>query len=227
MRSRGLKRVVVFVAVATAIVGIGALAASSAPTDTGWALKGSWTDTCSCKLSCPCLFGSGPTESVCEGSSLLEIEEGHYEGVEIDGLSAMVSYNAGKWARIYVADNASAEQVDAIAAVVPLAVPFLGMGAIESVEVGSISVERTESMVKFAGPESSVELEIVTGANGEPVQIANLPLKGLPFPEFHDHTQYRSVISKHQSDGHQFEWSGRNGFVSKVDRAGEIPSGDS
>jgi hypothetical protein len=143
-----------------------------------------------------------------------------------DGLRADGG-RVGKWARIYVADTATPEQTDAVASVIPLAVPFLGMGPVETVEVVPISVERTETMVKYAAPESAVELEIVMGANGKPVQIANLPVKGLPFPEFHDHTQYKSVRSKHHSEAHQFEWSGRNGFVSKVDRAGDVPSGDS
>ncbi|MCP4205234.1 MAG: hypothetical protein GY769_25265 [bacterium] len=136
-------------------------------------------------------------------------------------------YRVGKWGRIYVADTATPEQVDAVASVIPLAVPFLGMGPIETVEVMPIAVERTETMLKFAAPESTVELEIVMGENGEPIKIANLPVKGLPFPEFHDHTQYKSVISKHNSEAHQFEWSGRNGFASKVDRAGDLPGGDS
>ncbi len=227
MRSWGIKPVVVVAGLATVVVGMGAFAARSATTESEWALKGSWSDTCSCKVACPCFFGSGPTEAFCEGTSLLEIEEGHYGGVEIDGLTAMVTMRIGKWARIYVADTATPEQAEAVASVIPLALPFLGMGAIETVEVVPLSVERTETMLKYAAPESTVELEIVMGANGEPIRIANLPMKGLPFPEVHDHTQYRSVRSKHDSEAHHFEWSGRNGFVSKVDRAGDLPSGDS
>jgi hypothetical protein len=192
MRLWGLKPVVVVAGLATVVVGIGAFAARSAMTESAWALKGSWSDTCSCKVSCPCFFGSEPTEAFCEGSSLFEIEEGHYGGVEIDGLTAVVTYRAGKWTRIYVADTATPEQADAVASVIPLAVPFLGMGPIETVEVVPVSVERTETMLKYAVPESKVELEIVMGANGEPIRIANLPMKGLPFPEVHDHTQYRS-----------------------------------
>ncbi len=224
MRSWGPKSVVVVAGLATVVVGMGAFAVGGATTESEWALKGIWSDTCSCKISCPCLFGSGPTEAFCEGSSLLEVEEGHYGGIEIDGLTAMVTYRVGAGARIYVADTSTSKQADAIASVIPLAVPFLGMGPIETVEVVPLSVERTETMLKYAAPESTVELEIVMGANGEPIRIANLPVKGLPFPESHDHTQYRSVLSKHDSESHDFEWSGRNGFVSKVDRAGDLPS---
>lgn len=220
MRSWSLKLIVAAAGLAAVVVGMGAFAAPSATMEGEWALKGSWSDTCSCKIACPCMLGSGPTEGFCEGSSLLEIDEGHYGGVAIDGLAAMVTYRVGEWARIYVADTATPEQADAVAAVIPLAVPFMGMGRIETVEVVPISVERTETMLKYAAHESAVEIEIVMGANDEPIRIANLPVKGLPFPEVHDHTQYRSVVSKHDSEAHHFEWSGRNGFVSKVDRAG-------
>lgn len=227
MRLWSLKSVVIVAGLATVVVGMGALAAGSATTESEWALKGSWSDTCSCKVSCPCFFGSEPTEGFCEGSSLFEVEEGHYGGVEFGGLTAIVSYRAGKWARIYVVDSATDEQADAFASAIPLAVPFLGMGPIESVEIVPISVERTGTMLKYAAPESTVELEIVMGENGEPIKLENLPMKGLPFPEVHDHTQYKSVLSKHDSEAHNFEWSGRSAFVSKLDRSGDIASGDS
>jgi hypothetical protein len=227
MRSRDLKQIVVVAALATLVVGMGVLTARSASTDSGWALAGTWSDTCSCKVSCPCMFGSDPTEGFCEGTSLVEIDKGHYGDVDFDGVTAMVSYSAGQWSRIYISDSATDEQVDAVASVLPLAVPFFGMGPIEVVEAVPITVERTATMVKYAAPESSVEIEVVVGANGKPIKIENFPLKGLPFPEAHDHTQYKSVLSKHDSDAHHFEWSGRSGFVSQVDRTGELPSSDS
>lgn len=78
MRSWHLERVAVAAGLATLlIVAMGALAAGSAAAESGWALKGTWSDTCSCEVACPCFFGSGATEGHCEGTSLLEIEEGH------------------------------------------------------------------------------------------------------------------------------------------------------
>lgn len=223
MRSWHLKSVGVLAGLTIVVFGIAAFATGSTSTESRWVLKGQWSDTCSCKVPCPCMFGSGPTEKFCEGSSLIEVDEGHYGGVDIGGVKAIVTYRAGKWERIYVADTATPEQADAVVAVIPLAVPFMGKGEVETVEVVPISVERTETMIKYASPESSVHTEVVMGENGKPIGIENLPLKGLPFPEFHDHTQFKSVLSKHDSDEHNFEWSGRNGFTTKLDRAGEIP----
>lgn len=219
MKSRVHKPSVV-AGLATLVVAMGAFVVRGASEEAGWALKGAWSDTCSCEVACPCFFGSEPTEHFCEGTSLFEIEKGHYGDVEIDGLTAMVTMRAGKWTRIYVANTATPEQVEAVASVIPLAVPFLAMGTIEAVQAVPISVERTETTLRYGTPESTVEIEIVKGANGAPIHITNMPTKGLPFPEIHDHTQYRSVLSKHDSEAHSFEWSGRNAFVSKIDRAG-------
>ena len=143
--------------------------------------------------------------------------------LEIDGLAAIVSMRMGEWARIYIADTASPEQADAFGSLIPLALPFLGMGVIETVEVVPLSIERTETMLKYASHESAVQIDIVMGANGEPIRIANLPMKGSHFPEVHGHTQYRAAYSKHRSEGHQFEWEGRNGFTSTIDLAGDLP----
>ena len=225
MRRKDLMSVVV--GVAAMAIGLGAFAVSSATTGSGWALKGTWSDTCSCKVSCPCFFGSGPTEGFCEGSSLIEIEQGHYGGVELDGVAVVVSYRSGKWGKFYVADTATPEQADAVAALVPLAIPFLGRGPIESVETVPVSVERTETMVKYSSPESAAEIHVVMGANGKPVSLENLPVKGLPFPEASEHIQYKAVLSKHHSQDHQFEWEGRNGFVSRLDLEGGQPQAGS
>ena len=197
MRSWGLKPIIVFAGLAIAAVGVVAFAVASETTDSQWVLKAQWSDSCSCKAPCPCMFGSGSTEEFCEGSSLLEVSEGHYGGVDLAGVTAMVTYRVGKYERIYVADTATPEQAEAMIAVIPLAVPFMGMGEVEVAEVAPVSFERTETMIKYSSPESSVHTEIVIGENGEPLSIENLPLKGLPFPEFHDHVQFKAVVSKH------------------------------
>ena len=74
--------------------------------------------------------------------------------------------------------------------------------------------------MKYSVPETVVELALVESAGGQPIKLLNLPAKGTPFPELHDHTQYKSIRLEHDSDDHDFSWSGRNGFVSKVDLSG-------
>lgn len=209
------KRILLLVALA--MITVGCSNATGGEVEPDWALKGTWSDACCCKVSCPCLFGSKPTEGYCEGASLLEIESGHYGEVALDGTAAVAAYRVRGWTRIVVSDAATEEQAKALAAVLPKAFPFLGMGALDEVGRAPLTVERTANSVKYSVPETSVEIALVESANGEPITLQNVPAKGTPFPQAHDHTQYKSQLLKHQSKDQSFEWSGRNGFVSQFD----------
>jgi hypothetical protein len=70
----------------------------------------------------------------------------------------------------------------------------------------------TEKRVRFSGPESSVDMEVLSGFGGKPVKVMNLPN-----PAYQDYTQYKSVSHKHSSDKTTFSYSGTNGFTSIMD----------
>lgn len=195
-------------------------ATGSSAAESLWAIQGSWTDSCCCKVSCPCFFGTKPTEGYCQGASLIEIEHGHHGDVKLDGTSLVVAYHVGQWTRIYVGEGATEEQARAVAAVLPKALPFLGKGPIESVETVPLIVERSGDRVKYSVAATTVELALVEGADGQPIRLENLPAKGAPFPKLRDHTQYKSIHLDHDSGDHKFSWSGRNGFSSKLDLSG-------
>ena len=61
------------------------------------------------------------------------------------------------------------------------------------------------------------------GKNGKPIKIANLPAHGFPVPPLLDHTQYRSVILKHEAEDEQFEYSGTNGFTARIEAVAPAP----
>jgi len=73
-------------------------------------------------------------------------------------------------------------------------------------------MDSTEKRVRFSGPESSVEMEVLSGFGGKPVKVMNLPSAA-----FQDYTQYKSVSHKHASDKTTFSYSGTNGFTSTMD----------
>src|SRR5215208_789270 len=54
----------------------------------GWSLKGSYTETCSCELMCPCnlTFDHGATYDYCRVTLVFNIREGDVEGTDIGGL---------------------------------------------------------------------------------------------------------------------------------------------
>ena len=185
-----------------------------------WTLVGRWTDSCCCKVPCPCFFGSKPTEGYCEGASLLEVERGRFGDVRLDGLSAIVAYRVGGWSKAYVQEGAEPAQVSALAQLLPEALPFLAKGTPPVAVAAPLQVSRGAGTITYSAPEAAVELTIVESKSGEPIRLTNLPAKGTPFPEFHDHVQYRSARMAYSGAEGPFEYAGRNGFDSSVDVAG-------
>ena len=84
-------------------------------------LEGRLLEVCTCKAICPCWVGEDPDGGHCEGLLVWHMDKGQVNGVDITGRTiAAVAYipgNAlkGNWkAAIYVDDDASAAQKDAL-----------------------------------------------------------------------------------------------------------------
>jgi hypothetical protein len=58
-----------------------------------WRLKGQVVIACNCDYGCPCNFNALPTKGKCEGGWTWHVEEGAYDGVELDGLNFSVYVN--------------------------------------------------------------------------------------------------------------------------------------
>src|SRR6266850_2104892 len=115
------------------------------------------------------------------------------------------------WSKIYVSDRVSDKQMAAVEALLPIAFAGFHRGML-SFTKAPITMSITESRVTFAGPESSVEMEVMQGFGGKPVKVLNLPN-----PAYQDYTQYKSVSHKHASAGHTWSHSGTNGFTSTME----------
>jgi hypothetical protein len=50
-----------------------------------WYINGDYIVACNCNYGCPCNSNLPPTQEVCEGVSLLRIDDGEYNGVRLDG----------------------------------------------------------------------------------------------------------------------------------------------
>lgn len=51
-----------------------------------WKMKGKKLGACNCNYGCPCEFNAPPTYGECEGLEAMEIEEGYFGDVRLDGL---------------------------------------------------------------------------------------------------------------------------------------------
>jgi len=51
-----------------------------------WMLKGKRLGNCSCDYGCPCESNGSPTSGFCEGLEAMEIDEGYFGDIRLDGL---------------------------------------------------------------------------------------------------------------------------------------------
>jgi hypothetical protein len=131
-----------------------------------WTLKGSYVETCSCDLICPCnaSFDHGATYDFCRATLVFNIQEGEIEGTDVGGLKVAAIIDTpkvmtdGNWRLgMFIDDKASDEQADKLGAV------FGGQmgGPMEAIAplVGEIlGVERTPIEVVDDGTRHSVRV---------------------------------------------------------------------
>ena len=204
MNRRDFNKVISAAALAPA--GLAAAQEGAAP---DWALEANVAECCSCEIPCPCNFGR-PTKLRCDGNRLIEIYEGHVGDADLAGVRFLVTFEMGKWTRIYVDDSLSAAQDAAVDAILPLAFGGFFNGA-RSIERVPLSASRTDDLITITAPVSSVEMKPLMGLNGSRISI-----DGLPSNAFHDYVQYESVKHAHEGPDRQWSHSGTNGFTSRM-----------
>jgi len=185
----------------------------SAARQAAWKMSATVAESCSCTVSCPCNFGGEPSHMPCEGNRIISIDSGNYDGVDLAGVQLLVTFNMRNWSKIYVSDKVSDRQMKAVEAMLPLAFAGFHKGML-SFTKAPITMEVTETRVKFSGPESSVDMEVMKGFNGKAVKVMNLPSA-----VFQDYTQFRSLVHTHTSATHSWSHNGTNGFTSKWEAA--------
>src|SRR4029450_5180081 len=161
-----------------------------------WQLSATVAESCSCVVGGPGNFGGEPNRMAGEGNRIISIEKGHYGDVDLAGVQFLVTFNMRTWSKIYVSDKVSERQMAAVEALLPLAFAAFHKGML-SFTKAPVTMEVSDTHVKFSGPESSVDMEIMRGFNGRTVKVLNLPSVA-----FQDYTQYRSVTHRHASPSH-------------------------
>ena len=91
-----------------------------------WGLKGSYFETCSCDLMCPCNMSMdhGATYDFCRVTLVFNIKEGEIEDTDVSGLSVAVIADSpkvmteGNWRLgLFIDDRATDEQTDKLTGV--------------------------------------------------------------------------------------------------------------
>ena len=90
-----------------------------------WNLKGSYVETCSCELMCPCnlSFDHGATYDFCRVTLVFNIREGEIEGTDIGGLKVAAIADTpkvmteGNWRLgVFIDEQATDEQAEKLVA---------------------------------------------------------------------------------------------------------------
>ena len=88
---------------------------------TNWMIRTNQIGACSCDYGCPCEFNAPPTRLPCEGVMAMDITEGFFGDVRLDGLRVAGAYRwpgpvhegNGTWWSV-IDRRANAQQVDAL-----------------------------------------------------------------------------------------------------------------
>jgi hypothetical protein len=184
-----------------------------------WSLKGSYVETCSCELMCPCnlSFDHGATYDFCRVTLVFSLREGQVEGVDIGGLVVAAIADTpkimteGNWKLgVFVDQRASDEQFDKVvkvftgqlggpmAALTPLVGEVLGVErvAIEVVDDGLRHRVHIGDAIEF-----EIEDIVPFGVeSGEPIRF-----QGMFHPVGSDLTMAEAKYSRIDAFGIQYE----------------------
>ena len=174
-----------------------------------WTFEANIAECCSCEIPCPCNFGRA-TKNRCNGSRLIEIYKGHIDNIDLVGTRFVVTFEMGKWSRIYVDNKLDEKKSNAFDSILPLAFSGFSKRA-QSIEKTSLSVTKENNIIKFSTPESQVEMQPLSGMDGGLISV-----KGLPYNSFYDYIQYESIIHNHNGPNHEWSHQGTNGFTSRM-----------
>jgi hypothetical protein len=189
-----------------------------------WSLEGSYVETCSCELMCPCNLSidHGATYDFCRVTLVFDIREGEVDGTDIGGLKVALIADTpkvmteGNWRLgVFIDDQASEEQGEKLVQVFSgqAGGPMAGLAPLVGEIVG---VERARIEVQNDGLRHSVrvgdaidfEIEDIVPfgvETGEPIRFA-----GMFHPVASDLTMAEAKRSRINAFG--IEYEGKTGL---------------
>ena len=139
-----------------------------------WNLKGSYAETCSCELMCPCnlSFDHGATYDYCRATLAFSIREGAVDGTDVRGRRVVTIIDTpkvmtdGGWRLgMYVDDQATDEQFDKLVGVFggrlggPMAALAPLVGEIVGVERAAIDI-RDDGLLHSVRVGDAIDFEV-------------------------------------------------------------------
>ena len=189
-----------------------------------WRLKGSYIETCSCDLICPCnaTFDHGATYDYCRVTLVFNIKEGEVEGTDIAGLKVAAIADTpkvmteGNWKLgLFIDESATDEQADQLVKVFTgqLGGPMAGLAPLvgEMLGVERVAIDVQDDGVRHTvrvGDAIDFEIEDIVPfgvESGEPVRF-----QGMFHPVASDLTIAEATRSRINAFG--IEYEGKTGL---------------
>jgi len=189
-----------------------------------WKLAGSYFETCSCEVVCPCTasLALGADYDRCRVTLVFNVKDGEVEGTDVSGLTVAAVADApkvmtdGNWRiGVFIDSAASDEQAEKLGAVFSGALggPMEALGPLIGENLG---VERAEIEVQESGLKHSIRIGDVVDfevedvvpfgvESGEPARLT-----GIFHPASSELTVARATHSRINAFGIEFE--GRSAF---------------
>ena len=158
-----------------------------------WSLEGSYFESCSCNVVCPCLVSMdfGATQDHCRVLLVFHVKQGDVEGTDVSGLTVVAVADTpkvmteGNWRLgVFIDDKASQEQTEKLGAVFSGALggPMEALGPLigENLGAKSAPIEVREDGVTHAvkiGDEVDLEIEDIVPfglESGQPPQLTGI-----------------------------------------------------
>jgi hypothetical protein len=192
-------------------------AASPADEKHPFTVAGTFVDSCSCELLCPCV--TGRETHMCQGVGAMSITSGTYQGVDLAGAKFAYATALGNWVRLYV-DAKDAKQQEALSAFTRAA--FAPFGKIEEVKKAAIAIAGSDGKYTInvdGGRIMSVTTEPVLGADQKtPFMLSNTLIPVSPTL-----MQGKTLKGSFNDGGHSFTIANSNTyFNAKAHNSGKI-----
>ena len=191
-----------------------------------WTLQGTYFETCSCDVVCPCTasLALGATHDRCNATLIFNVKEGDVDGTDVSGLTVAAVADTpkvmseGNWRLgVFIDDRASDEQAAALGAVFggQLGGPMEALGPLlaEHLGVERATIEVSEDGLRHSvkiGDAVDFEVEDVVPFGSESGQPAQLT--GIFHPAGSTLTIARATRSRIDAFGISYE--GASGFSS-------------
>lgn len=195
-----------------------------------FSVEGDYFETCTCDVSCPCIFLAPATQDRCDLLLAWHVERGEAAGLTLDDLNVVMAVHSpkrmtdGGWkVALYLDERGTPEQVDALGGIFSGAsgghLANLGplVGEVTGIHTAPITFERDGGTRRLRmGEVLDAAVQEVTGMDGESPAVISNPMLGAVTQPIRqgrsEHVRYEGLFSMDTSD--------RNAFITEFAYAG-------